>query len=348
MPSLRSKIYGGVYGQALGDAFGMPALLSPAQTRARFGRITGFVAAPDDHPVHAGLPAGRITDDTEQAIWLAREIIREGGVTLEGAARAILGWYDAIGGDDCIFVGPSTRRGVAKIRAGMDLRQTGLGGDTNGAAMRASVVGLIHPSDVEGAARDAALTAIPTHNTSVACAAAAAVAGAVARALAPNAELRDILEAGIEAAKIGEALGAPALGASVARRIDFAVSLARDEIGDDASRIQAIYDLIGTGLPASEAVPAAMGIVALADGDPMRAAMLAAELSGDADTIGAMACAVCGAWKGIEAIPAEMREALCVANPDYDFDAVAEGLFELALRRVRRVDSFNSGQDISL
>ncbi len=334
MNQLRSKIYGGVYGQALGDAFGMPALLSPAQTRARFGRITDFVAAPDDHPVHAGLPAGRVTDDTEQAIWLARQIIADGGVTLEGSARAILGWYDAIGGDSCVFVGPSTRRGVARIRAGVDLRQTGLGGDTNGSAMRASVVGLIHPGDVEGAARDAALTAIPTHNTHVACAAAAAVAGAVACALEPDVGLRDILQASIEAARIGESLGELALGASVARRIDLAISLARDESGDDADRVQAIYDLIGTGLAASEAVPAAMGIVALADGDPVQAAWLAAELSGDADTIGAMACAVCGAWKGVEAIPVEMRETLRAANPDYDFDSVAEGLFMLAARKV--------------
>jgi len=330
MAVLRSRIYGGLYGQALGDAFGMPALISPAQTRARFGRIADFVPAPEDHPVHAGLPAGRITDDTEQAIWLAREIIRAGGVTLEGAARAIIGWYDAIGGDECVFVGPSTRRAVGRMRMGMDLSQTGLGGDTNGSAMRASVVGLIHPGDVEAAARDAALSSLPTHNSSVACAAAAAIAGAVACALQPTADLRDIIQASVEAARIGEAHGAPALAASVARRIEFAVSLARDEMSDDDSRIQAIYDLIGTGLAASEAVPAAMGVVALADGSPMRAAMLAAELSGDADTIGAMACAICGAWQGIEAIPAGMRAQLRAANPDYDFDAVAEGLFELA------------------
>lgn len=332
MTSLKSKILGGVYGQALGDAFCMPALLSPAQTRARFGRITQLIAAPDDHPVHAGLPAGRITDDTEQAMWLARSIITDGKVTLEGAARAIVGWYDHIGGDTCIFVGPSTRRGVGKIRAGMDLRQTGIGGDTNGSAMRVSVVGLIHPGDVEGAARDAAISAIPTHNTGVGCAAAAAVAGAVAKALEPHAELRDILEASIQAARIGESLGEIYLGASVARRIDFAVSLARDEMGDDASRIQAIYDLVGTSLAASEAVPAAMGVVALADGDLVRAASLAAELSGDADTIGAMACAVCGAWKGMDAIPAEWRATLRAANPDYDFDAIAEGLLALAKR----------------
>lgn len=347
MDRLLAGIRGCVYGQALGDAFCMPALLTPGQTRARFGRITQLIAAPDDHPVHAGLPAGRITDDTEQAMWLARQIIADGKVTLEGSAHAILGWYNAIDGDNCIFVGPSTRRAVSKIKSGRcDLHKTGLGGDTNGSAMRASVVGLIHPGDAEGAARDAVLSSIPTHNTSVACAAAAAIAGGVAcavgasdfpaaslrgpSAVAPT--LRDVIEASIEAAKIGESLGVTSLGASVARRIDFAVSLARDETGSDSDRLQAIFDLVGTSLVASEAVSAAMGVVALADGDPVRAAMLAAELSGDADTIGAMACAVCGAWKGVDAIPAEMRETLRAANPEYDFDAVAEGLFTLAMK----------------
>ncbi len=330
MTSLESKILGGVYGQALGDAFCMPALLSPQQTRARYGAITALIDAPADHPVHAGLTAGKVTDDTEQAMWLARSIIAEGRVTLQGAARAIVGWYDFIDGDHCIFVGPSTRRGVGKIRSGMDLRQTGLLGDTNGSAMRVSVVGLIHPGDVNGAARDAAISAMPTHNTSVGCAAAAAIAGAVAFALQPDADLRGILSASIEAAQIGEQLGEYALGASVARRIDFAVSLARDEIGSTDDRIQAIYDLIGTSLAASEAVPAAMGVVALAEGEPMRAAQLAAQLSGDADTIGAMACAVCGAWQGIDAIPHAMVETLRRANPDYPFDEIAAGLFAIA------------------
>ena len=331
MTMLHSKILGGVYGQALGDAFCMPAWITPQQTISKVIAVPdAFIAAADDHPVHRGLRAGQITDDTEQAMFLAQQFIADGKVTLEGAAKAIVAWYDAIDGDNCIFVGPSTRRGVGKIRAGMDLRQTGLLGDTNGSAMRASVVGLLHPSDAEGAARDAAITAIPTHNTGVACAAAAAIAGAVAMALKPEVELRDVLQASIDAAKIGEPLGEIALGASVAKRIDFAVSLARDEMGSDDDRVQAIFDLVGTSLAASEAVPAAMGIVALADGDPLRAARLAFQLSGDADTIGAMACAVCGAWRGVDAIPEAMRAQLRAANPAYDFDAVAEGLHALA------------------
>jgi ADP-ribosylglycohydrolase len=339
--ALRSKILGGIYGQALGDAFCMPALLSPQQTRNKYGnkKITVLLPAPDDHEVHVGLPAGRITDDTEQALFLARQIIEDGKVTLEGAAKAIVAWYDFVDGDHILFVGPSTRRAVAKMKAGADLHATGIGGDTNGAAMRVSVVGLLHPGDVEAAAHDAALTAIPSHNTSVACASAAAVAGAVAFALGPvdgaahgatPPELRDVIFAGMHAATIGAGLGKFSLGANVARRIDFAVSLARDGVGSASDRIQAIYDLVGTSLAASEAVPAAFGIVALAEGDPLRAAELAFELSGDADTIGAIACAICGAWQGVDCIPELMRHQLQQANPDYDFEAIAEGLLEIA------------------
>ena len=336
--NLRSKILGGVYGQALGDAFCMPAMLTPQQTKNRYGKIMTLLPAPDDHEVHFGLPAGRVTDDTEQAMFLAREMIADGKVTMEGAARAIVAWYDFVGGDTVAFVGPSTRRAVAKLRAGADLREAGVGGDTNGAAMRVSVVGLIHPGDVDAAAHDAVLTAIPSHNTTVGCASAAAVAGAVACALGSMneesgptmPELRDVIFAGMHAASIGAGLGKVWLGASVPRRIDFAVSLARDGLGTDAERLQVIFDLVGTSLAASESIPAAFAIVAMANGDPMRAAMLSAELSGDADTIGAIACAICGAWKGVEAIPADIREAIGLANPDYDFEGIAEGLFEMA------------------
>ena len=340
--NLKSRILGGVYGQALGDSFCMPAMLTPQQTKNRFGKITTLLDAPDDHEVHFGLRAGRVTDDTEQAMFLARQMLADGKVTLEGAAKAVVAWYDFVDGDNIAFVGPSTRRAVAKMRAGTDLRAAGVGGDTNGAAMRVSVVGLIHPGDVDAAVHDAVLTAIPTHNTTVGCASAAAVAGAVACALgqadesssttngATTPELRDVIFAGMHAASLGANMGKVWLGASVARRIDFAVSLARDGVGTDSERLQVIFDLVGTSLAASESVPAAFAIVAMADGDPMRAAMLAAELSGDADTIGAIACAICGAWKGVDAIPAEIRETIRRANPDYDFDGIADGLYEMA------------------
>jgi ADP-ribosylglycohydrolase len=334
---LLKHIRGGVYGQAFGDAFCMPALLSPDQTRARFPVIPDTLVAPDgSHIVHHGLPAGRVTDDTEQAVYLAREVLAAGAVTHAAVARAVIGWYDAVGGDTLPFAGPSTRRAVARIRAGEDPAKTGLGGDTNGAAMRVSVLGFLFPGDVEAAARAGAQSAVPTHNTRAGCASAAAVAAAVAAALSPNATLRDVLNAGLRGAEVGHEIGVQHLGASVARRIEFAVSLARDNEGDDSRRLQAIYDLVGTSLAASESVPAAFGVLALADGDPLRAARLAFELSGDADTVAAIACAIAGAFKGVDAIPAAMRATLDGANPNFDFEALARDLHAAALaRRVR-------------
>ncbi len=326
---LYDHILGGLLGQALGDAWAMPAYFRPEQTwQAYGGWVETFLPGPPDHPVHHGFHPGRITDDTEQAFALAESIIQHGGVTLRGVAEAIVAWYDRIGGDDSPYVGPSTRRGVQALKRGDDPNTTGLWGDTNGAPMRVSVVGLMHPGDLGGAIDDACLSAIPTHNTDIGFSGAAAVAGAVAIALT-GASLDEIIQAGRQAADIGRRKGRPWLGPSVSRRIQMAVDIARGP-GDDRQRLQEIYDVVGCSLSIPESVGAAFGVLAMAEGDPRQAAIYAAALSGDADTVGAMACAIAGAWKGASAISADIADTLRRANPDYDFDAVARGLYGLA------------------
>lgn len=332
---LLDHIMGGLFGQALGDSFAMPAMLRPEETRKRFGWLQGFMDAPDDHPAHHGLKAGKITDDTEQAMALAREIIAEGGVSVEGAAKAIVQWYDMVDGDHNDYVGPSTRRAVAKLKAGEDPHTTGRQGDTDGGAMRVSPIGLINPGDVGQAVKDAAVSCVPSHNTDVAISGAAAVAGAVAAAIPPGRSLEAILEAGRAAAEEGLRYGAPWMGASIPRRICLAVELARQE-KDIYERLVDIYDLIGSGLAASEAVPAAFGVIAAAEGDLMTTARYAAALSGDADTVAAMACAVVGAWKGFNAFPPEIIAMIERVNAGWDFRGTAEGLTEIALSRLAR------------
>jgi ADP-ribosylglycohydrolase len=330
--TLYDHILGGLYGQALGDAWCMPAMLTPDQTWERYGGwLDRFHSGADDHPVHGGLMPGRITDDTEQAFALAEAMLEDGGVTVAGAVRAVLRWYDSVGGESCPYIGPSTRRAVLQLRSGVDPHVSGMRGDTNGAAMRVSVVGLIHPGDVAGAARDAALQSTPTHNTDVAMSGAAAVAGAVAVALRPGVELDDILRAGIAAAEIGRRLGPAYMGASVARRIALAVEIAR-HLDAPRVRIQDLYDLVGSTLAISESVPAAFGVLAMAGGDPLQTAIYAAALAGDADTVGAMACAIAGAWHGIGAFPADVLATLRVANPELDFEMMARRLSDLAGR----------------
>ena len=121
------------------------------------------------------------------------------------------------------------------------------------------------------------------------------------------------------------------MGASVARRITLAIEIAR-RIDDPRARIQELYDVIGSTLATSESVPAAFGVLAMANGIPVQTAIFAAALSGDADTVGAMACSIAGAWRGVGAFPAEILNALRISNPELDFEGIAHGLTALAER----------------
>lgn len=333
MIDLKKRIKGGLYGQALGDSYAMPAWLSPQATWDYYGGyITKFLDGPAEHPVHFTLKAGQVTDDTEQAVFIAREYIKNGKASAEGAARALIKWYDYVGGDNCPFVGPSSRRAIIALKRGEDPYKTGATGDTNGAAMRISVVGLMHPGDLEGAVADAVLTSVPSHYTDIAVSGASAVAGAVAEALKEDATVQSVVEAGIRAAEMGMKHGNPWMGASSAKRIALAAEIARKDM-PVRERIQEIYDIIGTTLAITEAVPAAFGMFVMADGDPMETARLAAALSGDADTVGAMACAISGAFKGIDTFPKEVIETLERVNAWANFPELAEQLYEVATRK---------------
>jgi ADP-ribosylglycohydrolase len=332
---LHDHILGGLYGQALGDSFAMPAMLRPEVTWKRFGWFSKFMDAPNDHPAHHGLKAGQVTDDTEQAMSLAQVIIEEGDISVKGAARAMVNWYDMVDGDHNDYVGPSTRKAVTKLKRGDDPNLTGTQGDTDGGAMRVSPIGLINPGNLQQAVKDAATSCIPSHNTDVAISGAAAVAGAIAVAMSPDATLESILEAGSTAAELGVSYGTPWMGASISRRIKMSIELANQN-KDIYERLVDIYDLIGSGLATSEAVPAAFGVIAIARGELMDTAKYAANLSGDADTVAAMACAIMGAWKGYKAFPSFVIEKINLVNSKWDFQKTAEGLTRLTLARITK------------
>src|SRR5215467_6777531 len=72
---------GALYGLAIGDALGMPAqMLSRAEIVRRWGPLLpGFEPAPPGHTIAAGMPAGTVTDDTEQAVLLGRLLVKDHG-----------------------------------------------------------------------------------------------------------------------------------------------------------------------------------------------------------------------------------------------------------------------------
>jgi len=332
--ALEKRVFGGLMGQALGDAFAMPAYLRPQDTWSYYGGwIDGFHPGPPDHPAHHGLKAGQITDDTEQAMALAESILTEGEVSVAAAARAIVAWYDRVDGDNSPYVGPSTRRACQALKQGADPMTTGTRGDTDGGAMRISPVGLINAGNVNQAIADSVTACTPTHFTNVAISGAAAVAAAIAVAMDANSTLDDIIQAGIFGGTEGAKQGSVWLGASVPRRIELAVEIARRDL-PVYDRIVSLFDLVGSTLATSETVPTAFGVFVLADGDPRLCARYSAAVSGDADTVGAMACAIAGAWRGIDAIPAAWIETLESVNREYDFRGVAHGLAGLAKERM--------------
>ncbi|MER8590021.1 ADP-ribosylglycohydrolase family protein [Mesorhizobium sp. M1182] len=302
--SITDRAMGALVGGALGDALGMPTqLLSPARIAELYGHVEDFIAPFPDHPVSKGLPAGTITDDTEQALLLGR-ILVESGNRFDHArwVSALLDWerdVKARGSYD--LLGPSTKRAIDAINNGMPAEEAGRSGDTNGAAMRIAPVGIMMPPEpLDALVGKVAETCRATHNTSIAIASAAAVAAAISRGIAGG-DWRAASDSAIAGARHGATLGYWVTGGDIAARIGWAQKLVRGKETSDAIRL--ITDLVGTGVASQESVPAAFAVLEVAGGDPWQAAVISANLGGDTDTIGAIAAGMAGACTGFSRLP---------------------------------------------
>ena len=323
-PAAASRARGALYGLAVGDALGMPTQhLSRQEIRARWGdRLRGFEPAPPGHPIAAGLPAGSVTDDTEQAVLLARLLVQGGGaVDPRQLAQALVRWErDMAERGSLDLLGPSTKRAVAAVLAGTPPEEAGATGDTNGAAMRIAPVGILVSLDrgLPTLVDQVVAASSVTHNTGIALAGAAAVAAAVSAGVS-GAGIAEATALGVQAARIAASRGHWVAGADVAARIEWATRLVAGRTRAQAAEL--IYTLVGTSLATQESVPAAFAVLAAEPADPWQACLLAASLGGDCDTIAAMAGAIAGACHGVTAFP---PEAIAV------IDAQGLGLAELA------------------
>jgi ADP-ribosylglycohydrolase len=327
----QARAAGALYGLAIGDALGMPTESLPRpEVVARYGPLLDwFQPGAADQPLAPGLAAGTVTDDTEQALLLAGLLI-EGGGRIDAAefARQLLGWEESMRVRGSLtLLGPSTKRALAALLAGMDLAETGRYGSTNGAAMRITPVGVATPVDDLGRLVDQVVEASRvTHNTGVALAGAAAVAAAVSAGVA-GAPVPAATEVAIAAASLATGRGHWVAAADIAARIRWAAGLTAGLAPEAVLDI--VPTLVGTSLASQESVPAAFAILAAAPDDPWLACRLAASAGGDTDTIAAMAGAVAGACHGVAAFPAEARRTVAEVN-GLRLDEVAAGL--LALR----------------
>ena len=329
MSSSGERACGALYGLAIGDALGMPTqLMSRVDVAACFGVLDGFREPPAGHKIAAGLPAGSITDDTEQALLLAEALLAGAGhIDSEDLARGLLAWAESARERGSLdLLGPSTSAAVAALIAGGPADEVGRSGATNGAAMRVAPVGLIISTDDLDKLVDLVVEASRvTHHTGVAIAGAAAVAAAVSAGI-EGASIAEATTLGIRAAELGQLRGEWVPGASVSRRIAWAIGLV-DRDDHDRS-VRDVVELVGTSLATQESVPAAFAVLALHPSDPWQACLTAASLGGDSDTIAAMTGAVAGACYGMDRWPPDAVRTVREIN-NVDLEPLADRLMAL-------------------
>lgn len=325
------RALGALIGGALGDAMGMPTqLLSPAEIKADYGFVDRFIDPAPDHPVSKGLKAGAVTDDTEQTLLMASVLLQSGDSFDHHAwVDALVAWEKDIkarGGYD--LLGPSTKRAIDAINAGTPPEEAGRNGETNGAAMRIAPVGILVPPGEALIAR-VAESCRATHNTTLAISSAAAVASVISHGI-DGADWREAIGFAVAAARAGEKQGHWVPGGTIAARIEWALDMVEGcSIEEGIARV---FDRLGTAVISQESVPAAFAVLKLAKGDAWETAVIAANLGGDTDTIGAIAGSMAGACAGYGCLPQDRIGGLV----GIDLDDVRE--LARALVRARLTD----------
>lgn len=285
---LRDRFRGALAGVAVGDALG-----------AAFEGHPGPVSSDQIAGAERGATTMRYTDDTAMTIVLAESLLHVGDLDEDHLALSFAAEFRRR--PDRGY-GPGTASVLDRIAGGEAWRQVatsqfeGKGSLGNGAAMRVTPVALYAAGDPALTGQLARRSARVTHTHPLGVEGAALQAAAVALALTqPDAHPLDpdsFLEA------LRQVVAEPVL----AERLDLVAALLRRGDAEDVAAV------IGTGVAASEAVPAAIcAFLRHPDSFP-DVVRFAISLGGDTDTIASMAGAMAGARLGEDNIPRSCLE----------------------------------------
>jgi ADP-ribosyl-[dinitrogen reductase] hydrolase len=260
---VRARARAAFRGLALGDALGATVeFMTPGEIRAAHGvhrDVTGGG--------WLRLRPGKVTDDTEMSLCLARAIDMAGGFSLSGAADALAAWLRS-GPTD---VGNTVRRGLRRYLVEGTLHGAPSAGDAgNGAAMRMVPIALATLADGPLLARLAVEQARITHHHPLSDAACVHVGALLHGACLARSrwQLR----------RVSEAFAA----AHPAFRLEPYRGLATGYVVDT---LQTVLHFFHATAGFEECLVAVVN------------------QGGDADTTGAIAGAIAGAFYGLEALP---------------------------------------------
>ncbi len=306
---LAERCHAALAGIAVGDALGkMTEGYWPPEIRLRYGgRVETFLPPQQPHSSSVWAYA-EVTDDTRFTLLTAESIIACGKVDARDIIRKILarpikGW-------------PGWNEFTQKAETGEKDTRSG-----NGAPMRVAPIGILHsPARLRNIIRDVEQACNCTHNTRSALSAACAIAVAFSAAL-EGFDKKDLLEATIEAASLGNQLGEDDLCPDVARRLQWvSKNIEKEKNG--------LRGWMNPGFRAWEGATFALALVMLYD-SAKDAILAAVNEGGDADSIASMAGGIVAA-RNPDTLPAEWVDIVKREN-DLDFAPLAEQL--VALRR---------------
>ena len=318
---MRNKIAGAIYGMALGDAMGMPSeLWGREKVRKYFGKIEGLLDGPSENSVACNYKKGQFTDDTGQALVIIDSLNDTNfKPNSKDIATKLLKWAEKENAFENNILGPTSKIALANFRDGINSKAVTDKALSNGSAMRIAPIGcLFNSHDKEKLADFVYSVSEVTHTSDITIAGAAMVAVAVSSAIENN-DFDIVIKDVFEMEPIARKLGAETYSPSLTERIKIGIHLANEYKNNEDLFLEKLYDIVGAGVNISESVPSAISIAYYAQ-DPNKCALLCANLAGDTDTIGAMATAICGAFKGIDYIKEEYVESLNKAN-DVDFNS---------------------------
>jgi ADP-ribosylglycohydrolase len=289
-PNLLDKFKGTLVGCAVGDALGAPVEgMSAEAISAEYGRVEDFL---DER-----FGAGRVTDDTQMTVALAQSIIEIGRFDTEHAAFKFGRWieFSDKGIKEARGAGLASATASRRLYQGASPLESGVPSAGCGAAMRASPVALRYASDEIGLRRASIEQALITHTDPQ------AVAGAAAVAFAISVGIKDVGELEVAGLARDTAKWVTGIDADVASKI-----AGLTDYLDSSTEVCLAYT--GNGGYVMETVPAALLSFLRSPYNFEETVVSAVNAGGDADSIGAIAGAISGAFNGLARIPARWRE----------------------------------------
>lgn len=291
----QDRVLGCLLGGLVGDAMGTPTEnMEHEDIARRFGWVTTV--------------SGSGTDDSAMRSLLCEALLATGGYAGPDD------WAERWIADGNVFTGAlrpkffvSVLHTAEKLAIGYDSRGVATGNmASSSSAMCIAPVGIVNAGNPRAASEQAWWLGSLIHQGPVSfCAdAAAAVAAAVAIAVVPGAALNGVLGAA------GTTLH-PRSGVVMRDLIAQALTLAHGSLDYETFRRR--FHLTfrqAIACDPRETVPAAFGLLALADGDAQRCVEYAANFGRDTDTIGAIVGAMAGALAGARSLPATWSTSL--------------------------------------